>query len=46
MDYIKAPEKKVVNIPFEKNSEFIERINEALKALDEIGKKEGRSPAA
>ena len=46
MDYIKAPEKKVVNIPFEKNSEFIERINEALKALDEIGKKEGRAQEA
>lgn len=46
MDYIKAPEKKVVNIPFEKNSEFIERINEVLKALDEIGKKEGRAQEA
>ena len=37
-DYVKSPEKKPVNISFEKNSEFIEKINESLKLLDEMGK--------
>lgn len=37
-DYVKSPEKKPVNISFEKNSEFIEKINESLKLLDEMEK--------
>lgn len=38
--YIKAPEKKEVNVAINTNNSFIEKIEEALRKLDEMAKKD------